>query len=110
MKEILKVFPSVNQVYLHRQTMTFYRDLYDDGCYSPFRYEDLYGFGGLNGYRFGSQYGYYRDQYPYSYRSFGNLYGNRGLIGSGGFYGYGDFYGYGNGYPFFSRFGNRYNY
>ncbi|XP_049661647.1 scale keratin-like [Accipiter gentilis] len=94
--------------------MTFYRDLYDDGCYSPFGYEDLCGFGGLNGYQFGSPYGYYQDQYrcgsPYSYRSFGSLYGNRGLIGLGGYYGYGDLYRFGYGYPFSSRFGNRYSY
>ncbi|XP_009701209.1 PREDICTED: keratin-associated protein 19-2-like [Cariama cristata] len=94
--------------------MTFYRDLYDDGCNSPFGYEDHYGFGGLNDYRFGSPYGYYRDQYryssPYNYRSFGSLNGNRGLIGSGDHYGYGDFYGFGYGYPFSSHFGNRYSY
>ncbi|XP_054662442.1 scale keratin-like [Grus americana] len=94
--------------------MTFYRDFCDDGSYSPFGYEDLYGFGGLNGYRFGSPYGYFRDQYrygsPYGYRSFGSLYGNRGLIGYGGCYGFGDSYGFGYGYPFSSRFGNRYSY
>ncbi|XP_050768116.1 probable peroxisomal membrane protein PEX13 [Gymnogyps californianus] len=94
--------------------MTFYRDLCDDGCYSPLGYEDLYGSGGLNSYRFGSPYGYYRNQYqygsPYSYRSFGSLYGNRGLIGYGGYYGYGDLHGFGYGYPFSSHVGNRYSY
>ncbi|XP_010164380.1 keratin-associated protein 19-2-like [Antrostomus carolinensis] len=90
--------------------MTFYRDFCDDGCYSPYGFEDLYGFGGLNGYRFGSPYGFFQDQYrfvnPYGFRSFGNLYGNRGF---GGYYGFGDFNRFGYGYPFFSRFGNRYN-
>ncbi|KAI6072987.1 Epidermal differentiation protein [Aix galericulata] len=70
-------------VYPHQPTMTFNRDFYYDGYYSPFGYEDQYSFGGLNGYRFGSPYGFYRDQYrygsPYGYRSFGNLYGSRGL-------------------------------
>ncbi|XP_057279241.1 keratin-associated protein 19-2-like [Pezoporus wallicus] len=88
--------------------MTFFRDLYDDGCYSRFGYEDLYGFGGLNGYLYGSPYGYYRYGSPYGYRSFGSLYGNRGLIGYGGFDGgFGDLYRFGYGYPFSSRFGSR---
>ncbi|XP_009633329.1 scale keratin-like [Egretta garzetta] len=94
--------------------MTFYGDLYDDGCCSSFGYEDLYGFGGLNGYRFGSPYGYCQDQYrygrPYGYRSFGSLYRNRDLIGYGDCYGYGDLYRSGYGYPFSARFGNRYGY
>ncbi|XP_035202593.1 keratin-associated protein 19-2-like [Oxyura jamaicensis] len=94
--------------------MTFNRDFYYDGYYSPFSYEDQYIFGGLNGYRFGSPYGFYREHYrygsPYGYRSFGNLYGSRGLNVYGGYYGNGDFLNFGYGYPLFSHFGNRYSY
>ncbi|XP_027763541.1 keratin-associated protein 21-1-like [Empidonax traillii] len=92
--------------------MTFYRDFYDDGCYSQFGYDDLYGFGGLSGFRFGRPFGYSCDGFrygsPYGYRGFGNLYGNRGFLGYGGSYGYGDLYGFGYGYPFSSRFGGRF--
>ncbi|XP_009556423.1 keratin-associated protein 21-1-like [Cuculus canorus] len=90
--------------------MTFYSGLYNNQFHSTYGY----GLGGQNGYRFGSPYGYYWNQYrhgsPYGYRSFGSLYGNRGLIGYGGNYGYGGLYGLGYGYPFFSNFGNRYGY
>uniref|UniRef100_A0A8B9QN52 Uncharacterized protein n=1 Tax=Apteryx owenii TaxID=8824 RepID=A0A8B9QN52_APTOW len=112
--------------------MAFPRDLYDDVYYSPRGFGDLlYGFGGLRGnqdlhrlgspyscyqdlYRLGSPYSCYQDLYrfgsPYGYRSFGNLYGNRGQSGYGDYYGYGDLQSYGYSFPFSSRFGNRYSY
>ncbi|XP_017923320.1 keratin-associated protein 19-2-like [Manacus vitellinus] len=106
-----QLLPSVNRAHQHQQTMTFYRDFCDDGCYSQFGYDDLYGF------RFGRPFSYSLDQFrygsPYGYRGFGSLFGNRGFLGYGGYYGYGDLsglgYGYGSGYGYpFSRFGGRF--